>query len=134
VLIIFAYPAGGGVFVAGDVSAAANGEQMFWGAQWAKSNSLSGGPAPSSFKGFADQTSAPPACGATWTATPGNSSNPPATLPAYMAIAVSSNITQTGSAISGAIRQIVIVKTDPGYAPNPGHPGTGAIVARVCPQ
>jgi len=26
----------------------------------------------------------------------------------------------------------VVVHTDPGYGPNPGHPGTGAIVATFC--
>jgi hypothetical protein len=26
----------------------------------------------------------------------------------------------------------VVVHTDPGYGPNPGHPGTGKIVATFC--
>jgi len=35
--------------------------------------------------------------------------------------------------ISGAWAKIVVVKTDGGYAPAPGHPGTGVIVAQFCP-
>jgi len=34
--------------------------------------------------------------------------------------------------ISGDIRKIVIVKTNPGYGPSPGHVGTGQVVAIVC--
>jgi len=26
----------------------------------------------------------------------------------------------------------VIVQTDPGYQPDPGHPGTGAVVKQLC--
>jgi hypothetical protein len=49
-----------------------------------------------------------------------------------MAIIVSSSISQSGSSISGTIVHIVVVKTDPGYAGDPGHAGTGTIVATVC--
>jgi len=35
--------------------------------------------------------------------------------------------------LSGNITQIVVVITAPGYAPNPGHPGTGTIIATYCP-
>jgi hypothetical protein len=28
---------------------------------------------------------------------------------------------------------MVIVHTDPGYDPNPGHEGTGTVTAVVCP-
>jgi hypothetical protein len=34
--------------------------------------------------------------------------------------------------ISGETPHIVIVQTDPGYEANPGHAGTGAVVAAVC--
>ena len=50
-----------------------------------------------------------------------------------MAVIVSNKITQTGSTITGNTSQIVIVKTNPGYQPDPGHPGSGTIVAVVCP-
>jgi hypothetical protein len=49
-----------------------------------------------------------------------------------MAVIVSSSIDQTGSSISGDTVKIVVVKTNAGYAPNPGHPGTGTVVAVIC--
>jgi len=105
----------------------------FWSAQWSKLNHLSGGPAPASFKGFAATLSAePPKCGITWTTGPGNSSKPPATVPAYMGVLVSSKVTKSGPKISGDAKSIVVVKTDPGYAPNPGHAGTGTVLAVFC--
>ena len=59
---------------------------------------LSGGPAPDSFKGFASAIGPnPPACGDSWTSRPGNSSNPPDTIPPYIGVVVSSSITQSGS-------------------------------------
>jgi hypothetical protein len=102
----------------------------FWGAQWAKLNSLSGGSAPNSFKGFA--STAPQTCGGGWTSTPGNSPGPPATLPSYMGVVVSSTVLQSGSAISGDVPKIVVIHTYPGYGPNPGNAGTGTIVATYC--
>jgi len=27
---------------------------------------------------------------------------------------------------------MVVVKTNPGYKNNPGHPGTGTVVAQIC--
>jgi hypothetical protein len=39
---------------------------------------------------------------------------------------------RAGSTISGDTEHLVIVKTNPGYAPNPGHAGTGTVVAQVC--
>ncbi len=132
----FAFLASGS-FVLGDQtasSALSSGATVtWWGAQWSKLNSLSGGSAPSAFKGFAQTPSAtPPTCGGTWTTDTGNSSGPPTSVPSYMAVIVASNVTQSGSTISGNIVSIVIVKTNPGYANNPGHPGTGTVVAVLC--
>jgi hypothetical protein len=122
-----------GTFAVGDGSAATNSSALFWGAQWAKSNALSGGSAPSSFKGFAGTTSTkPPSCGGSYTGSPGDSSAPPASLPSYLGVAVSSSVTQSGSTMSGNVAHIVVVKTDPGYAANPGHAGTGTVVAQFC--
>ncbi|HEX9095549.1 MAG TPA: hypothetical protein VF990_05540, partial [Candidatus Dormibacteraeota bacterium] len=53
-------------------------------------------------------------------------------LPALMAVIVTSSSQQSGSKISGDIVEIVIVKTDPGYEPNPGHAGTGTVLAALC--
>jgi hypothetical protein len=131
-LIVFAYAPSGGTFVIGNLSMA--GTVTYWGSQWWKLNALSGGTAPAAFKGFADQTTpAPPACGGSWVSGTGNSSAPPQAVPAYMAVVVASSIAKSGSAVAGGVSQIVVVHTDAGYAPNPGHPGTGTIVAQVCP-
>ncbi len=106
----------------------------FWGASWSAQNTMSGGSGSSSFKGFANAaTSTPPTCGGTWSSDPGNSSGPPAgPLPTYMAVAVTSSADKSGSTPAGPIVAIVIVKTDPGYAPDPSSPGTGTVVAVFC--
>jgi hypothetical protein len=49
-----------------------------------------------------------------------------------MAVIVSSSISKEGSTISGNTVRVVIVKTDSGYKPDPGHPGTGREVAELC--
>jgi hypothetical protein len=49
-----------------------------------------------------------------------------------MGTAVSTSISQNGNTITGHITKIVVVLTAPGYAPNPGHPGTGTIIATYC--
>lgn len=127
--IVYAYAPGGGSFAIGDRST--SGTVTFWGSQWAKENSLSGGSAPSSFKGFAVHGTTQ--CGGTWSTDPGNSASPPSgQLPSYMAVLVTSNTSKSGSTISGNVVSIVIVKTNSGYAPNPGHAGTGTVVATIC--
>ena len=74
----------------------------------------------------------PDVCGTSFTTRTGNSSQPPDTVPSYMGVVVASSVTQSGSTISGTWGSVVVVRTDPGYAPNPGHPGTGTIVATLC--
>ena len=129
-VIVFAFPSRG-IFILGDQ--ATGPTRTFWGAQWAKQNGLSGGSAPSAFKGFADAlSSTPPVCGGNWTSSPGNSSSPVTSIPAYMGTAVSSGVTKNGAAISGNITKIVVVVTAPGYAADPGHAGTGTIIATYC--
>jgi hypothetical protein len=125
----FAFAPGGGSFVIGDQNAAVGASVTFWGAQWSKDNPTSGGSAPKSFKGFAENPTTP-SCGVAWTTDPGNSTPPPdGPLPTYMAVIVTSFVGKDGSEISGTTVHIVIVKTNPGYASNPG-PGT--VVAVVC--
>jgi len=123
---------GGGAFVIGDLNSSTGTKVTFWGARWSHLNSLSGGPAPASFKGFARQPSVP-SCGVAWSTLPGNSSRPPrGPLPRFMAIIVASKVTKHGNKITGDTFHIVIVKTNPGYRPNPGHAGTGTVVSQVC--
>ena len=120
-----------GSFVIGDLDAAPGQAVTFWDAQWAKDNSLSGGAAPDAFKGFT--STVPKTCGGNWTTGPGNSPNPPGTIPQFITVIASSKITQSGSIITGDIPKIVIVQTNPGYGPSPGHAGTGTVLAVVCP-
>jgi hypothetical protein len=49
-----------------------------------------------------------------------------------MAVIVASSIQQNGTVLSGNIKQIVIVRTNSGYGPSPGYPGTGKVVAVIC--
>jgi hypothetical protein len=132
-VIIFAFPSRG-IFVLGDQTVAgAPSSVTFWGSQWTEKNTLTGGAAPSGFKGFADLTSStPPSCGGSWTTSSGNSAPPVDTVPAYMGTAVASSIKKNGNDISGNITRIVVVVTDPGYVSDPGHPGTGTIIATYC--
>jgi len=128
----FGFAPGGGSFVIGDQNASVGDSVTFWGAQWAKDNPTSGGSAPKSFKGFAENPTTP-SCGVAWTTDPGNSTPPPdGPLPAFMAVIVTISVGKDGSEISGDTVHIVVVKTNPGYASNPGHAGTGTVVAVVC--
>lgn len=124
---------GGGAFVISDLADVSGASVYWWGAQWWKKDHLSGGLAPASFKGF-ENGNATPWCGAgqTWTTRPGNSPRPPRTVPNRMAVIVASHITKKGAVISGDIVHIVLVQTNPGYGPNPGHLGTGTIIATLC--
>jgi len=125
-------PSIGGAFVIGDqVNVTMGATVYFWGAQWVKNNPMSGGAGPKAFKGF-ENSLAPPACGSTWTSQPGNSSNPPATIPEFMAVIVTSTVQKNGNSISGNVRRIVIVRTNSAYGPAPGHVGTGEVVSVLC--
>jgi hypothetical protein len=142
---VAAFPtSNGGTFVVGDLEAQAGigiGNSLtWWSSQWAQINLMSGGPAPSSMKGFAGfEDMALPAgititklCGQTWTTDTGNASPPPASVPPDMLVFVSSHITQNGSVISGNIVEVIAVHNNSGYQPSPGHPGTGTEEAIVC--
>src|SRR5262249_30684287 len=118
-------------FVIGDKENHSGASVQWWGAKWEKANAISDGSAPASFKGFENSNSTP-TCGQTWTTDTGDSSNPPSTVPSMMGVIVASHVTQSGSTISGDIVHIVVVRTDSGYQPDPGHPGTGTIIAQVC--
>jgi hypothetical protein len=131
--LVYDFAPGGGSFVVGDGSA--SGNVTFWGAQWWKQNTLSQLDPKSenaSFKGYAD-TPSTPQCGTDWAANPGNSSRPPAgPLPAYMAVIVTDHNGKSGPVQSGDTVAIVIVKTNAGYKNDPGHAGTGTVVATLC--
>jgi|SRR5579863_2115458 len=132
-LLVYAFAPGGGSFVIGDEESTLATSVNFWGAQWAKNNPTTSASEVSSFKGFAESP-VTPSCGTTWTADPGNSTPPPAgPLPAFMGVIVTNNYAKSGSQISGDTPAIVVVQTNPGYQPDPGHRGTGTVVQQVCP-
>ena len=133
---VFAFPSRG-AFTLGDLSVASASAATiltWWGNNWSALNSLSGGTAPASYRGFADRTStAVPTCGGTWASAPGASfGGPPSAVPSYMGTVVTSKVSKTATAISGNIIHIVVIKTNPGYQPSRGRPGTGTVVATSC--
>jgi hypothetical protein len=140
-VIVFAFPSRG-AFVLGDAtvsSATADSTVTWWGDSWWAANRLSGGIAPDSFKGFAAEVTSLPTttpanvCGATFLTRAGNSPPPTAEVPAYMGVVVASSVAKAGSNVNGVWGRIVVVKTNPDYAPGPGHAGRGTIVASYCP-
>jgi hypothetical protein len=140
-VIVFAFPSRG-AFVLGDTTVAtatSNTPVTWWSDTWWVQNAVSGGIAPDSFKGFAARVTTLPTttpanvCGAEFLTRAGNSPPPTAEVPEYMGVIVASTVTKTGANINGVWGEIVVVKTDRGYAPDAGHPGTGTIVARFCP-
>jgi hypothetical protein len=128
---VFAYTVGGN-FVIGDLDASGSGAVTFWGSSWSSANHISGGPSPNSFKGFANNPAGATSCGGMWSTSPGNSSEPPASVPSYTALLVTNSVTESGSTISGTKPSLVIVRTNAGYQPSPGHAGTGQVVAVLC--
>jgi Pro-kumamolisin, activation domain/Bacterial Ig-like domain (group 3)/Subtilase family len=137
--IVFAFPSAG-VFTLGDLTVAAADPSTtvtWWSNNWYLLNTLSGGTAPSPFKGFVGVVTLPtttPAnvCSGTWGTTGGNSPPPPPTVPSYMGVIVATKITKPRNTLNGNYVKIVVVKTNPGYAPGPQNAGTGTIVATFC--
>lgn len=137
---VFAFPSRG-AFTLGDTTAATAGSSAvtWWDANWYLLNRVSGGPTPPSDKGFAGTVVSlptggkkPASCSGTWSTTGGNSPPPASGVPSYMGVLVSSAITKNGSTINGNFVHIVVVRVNPGYAPNPDGTGTGTIVATYC--
>ncbi|PYL52451.1 MAG: hypothetical protein DMF29_10855, partial [Verrucomicrobia bacterium] len=115
-----------GNFVIGDRNAVVGQHVVFSSPQWAKSNSLTGGPAPASFKGFANSTSLL-SCGDIWQSDPSNGGTPPpSTAPNAINVIVASSITKSGAVISGNVHEMAVVK------PDPDHPGTGTVISLNC--
>lgn len=138
--IVFSFPSRGAFVLGDDTVAAATPSTVvtWWDSSWSKLVDLSSGDSPSGFKGFADTVTSLPttspanSCGSTWTSTAGNSPPPTTDVPTYMGVLVTSSVTKSGTTIGGSFAEIVVVITDPGYAPGPGHSGTGRIVATFC--
>jgi len=123
------------LFVIGDVEAHGVGTNVyFWGSQWWKNNFMSGtvSPGVGSFKGFAEQ--ADNFCGGSWSSRVANSPPPPAVIPIDVAILVTTTVAKNGPNLGGTIKEILIVHSDGGYSPNPGHDGKGPVSVLVCSQ
>lgn len=138
--IVFAFPSRG-AFTLGDNTVGSAGSSTvvtIWADQWSGLNGLSGGNAPASYKGFAATISSLPTtspvgtCGTSFVTSPGDSPPPTSGVPSYMGVLVTSKVTKSGSTIRGQFAHIVVVKTKPGYAPDPSDHGTGTIVATYC--
>ena len=134
--VVFAFPVSGDFAIGDKTAASATPSTVvtFWGSGWSGQNALTGGDAPSSFKGFtATLSSNPPVCGGTWTTGTGSSPHPPnGPLPSFMGVIVTNSVTKVGSALNGNIVHIVVVTPNPGYGPSAGHTGNGEIVATYC--
>jgi hypothetical protein len=137
--VVFAFPSKG-AFTLGDKTVASAGSSTvtWWGSDWSSVNSLSGGAAPSAFKGFDSSVTTLPTttpvtlCGTKFASTGGDSPPPASGVPSYMGVLVASSVKKSGSTINGQFAQIVVVKTNPGYGPTPADNGTGTIVAKYC--
>ena len=84
-----------GYFVVGDNAARAagvSGSITWWSNSWWTDNTLSGGLAPSQFKGYAITFSGgAPVCGGTWTTGPGNSPHPPESVSGTIWVIITSS-------------------------------------------
>jgi hypothetical protein len=131
-VVVFTWTSGGN-FVIGDGNDTVGATATFWADDWNLQNSVSGGTAPSAFKGFANIPPGKTSCGGTWSTSGGNSPPPPSAMPTYTAMLVTDSVTKAGKVISGTKPSIVIVRVNPGYAPSPGKVGTAEVLGALCP-
>jgi hypothetical protein len=131
-VVVFTWTPGGN-FVIGDGNAAVGTTATFWADDWNLRNTVSGGIAPSAFKGFANNPPGKTTCGGTWSTSGGNSPPPPSAMPTYTAMLVTDHVTKTGRTVTGTKPSIVIVRVNPGYSPSPGKTGTAEVLGVFCP-
>jgi PKD repeat protein len=115
-VVIYGMPTGG-VFAVGDLSA--TGAVTFWSSAWWVANTLSGGSAPPSFKGFVQPTRTG------WTAAPGLD-GVPATVPEWMGVIVTTAVTKDKEVITGDQTRFVVVHVN---TYDPALVGQGTVVA-----
>jgi PKD domain/Bacterial Ig domain len=118
-VLVYAIPAGG-IFTVGDGSA--TGRVTFWSASWWLLNTLSGGPAPASFKGFATNH-----VDGGWLASPGFD-HAPIVIPEWMAVLVATRVAKEAETIAVAATRMVVVHVETYDA---GLVGQGAVVATI---
>lgn len=101
----------------------------FWGNQWWRQVVAGAYTAGSSFKGWAETVGAD-----TWVNAPANAApRPPATLPEYVGVLVTTNASLQGSRATGDVAGWVVLRVDSpqDYRPDPGHPASGVIETAV---
>jgi hypothetical protein len=59
---------------------------------------------------------------------------PSGPLPELEIVLVTNSVFQSGSTVSGTIKGFATIDTHDGYAPNPGHPGTGTVTEFTPPS
>ena len=131
-VVVFTWTPGGN-FVIGDGNDTVGTTATFWADDWNQRNSVSGGVAPSAFKGFANNPAGKTTCGGTWSTSGGNSPPPPSAMPTYTAMLSTDRVTKSGKTITGTKPSIVIVRVNPGYSPSPGKTGTAEVLGVLCP-
>jgi fibro-slime domain-containing protein/RHS repeat-associated protein len=106
---------------------------VFWGAQWADQVHAGDFSANPSFKGYADEVSPDLR---EWRTRPGDASQPPPTVPAYLGILIATHIQKDGDTERGNIAGIGVMRvTDPAaYRADPGHPASGILLAILPPD
>ena len=107
----------------------AGARYTFWGSQWWKQVVAGSYAAGSSFKGWAESVS-----GRTWQSPPADAApRPPATLPSYIGVMVTTDVRMKGSRAYGDVYDLVVLRVDDpgGYRPDPGHPTTGIMKALI---
>ena len=140
-VIVFAFPTKG-AFVLGDrsVSAATPTTSLtWWSDTWYAKNSLSGGVAPDCVQGvrrFGDVPADDQPGQQLRHHVPHPDGQQPAADQRGARLhgrdrGVEGGQGQAGN-VTGVWGKVVVVKTDAGYSPSPGHPGTGKIVATFC--
>lgn len=132
-VVVFSWTPGGN-FVIGDGNDGVGETATFWADDWNLRNSVSGGIAPSSFKGFANDPSGKTSCGGVaWTTSGGNSAPPASAVPEYTAVLVTDQVGKKARTISGTKPIIVVVRVNPGYGPSPGKTGNAEVLGQLCP-
>lgn len=119
-VLLYAFPSSG-MFVIGDQ--ANHNDVRFYDAQWATYNPMSGGSGPKSFKGYANSVN-----GSTFSALPGGTVTPPASVPSYMGVIVTGKVNEANGVITGNVEYIAIVHVNV-YVATVGGSGHGSLVS-----
>ena len=127
----------GGNFVIGDGSDTVGTTATFWADDWNLKNIVSGGQAPSAFKGFANNPRWQDSLrGHRGRRAGGNSPPPPGAMPTYTAMLSTDRVTKSGRTITGTKPSdiaVTVADANPGYSPSPGKTGTAEVLGVLCP-